>query len=601
AAPPAPADPPADLPSAPAAPSVPATPSAPARVRVGRLLREAAARSPLWDGDLDRPSTIVPGASAAFPYLVVDWRTELLRGDVTSPGRLREYADLPFVAERGAGRWRTVTVSRPDHRPTPPAGHLFRTALSAALVLHSSFNRAVLLEYAPGGTFPEDGPLAAAGCEVRTSADLTAQIDPDLLHAYLELFAERGPLPARPGAAEHLAERLALTPAEAGALLAVRTLHRDHESAAEKEVTRRIGSDAVREFRTRLVPAEPERLWTHGPDVERAVAWWHERYGAPPVDADLLALARREIRFPTGEWAPTGPGPAADPVPPGLRRRCRHPEALLAAALATDGDPDFAPAPYASPYAMAWLAYRTPASHPLRPALAAAALRVTSDLTADLASDLAAESEDARAAWRVFSVDRRTATGRPSPPPADLPGVEVVDEPATGQWHVRVRPGLLTGADDPVLDALDDYYDRLKPSQARPAGSGLPALADLRILLSGDLAALGHHLAADAHRTPGWEQDPRRSAPDVVAACANALDLPTDAAALYLMLLALPDPTDRQVRQWTGWTSATLKAAQQRLCATGLLVTARRPRAGRTLFLPGPWLDLKAPRLPVEA
>ncbi|WP_328952631.1 hypothetical protein [Kitasatospora purpeofusca] len=596
AAPPAPAVPasapavPASAPAAPPAPAAPASaPAAPARVRVGRLLHEAATSSPLWDGDLDRPSTIVPGVSAAFPYLVVDWRTELLRGDATSAGRLREYADLPFVAERGPGRWRTVTLSRPDHRPTPPAGHLFRTALSTALVLHSSFNRAVLLEYAPGGTFPEDGPLAAAGCEIRTSADLTTQIDPDLLHGYLELFAERGPLPAHPGTAEHLAERLALTPAEAGALLAVRTHYRDHESAAEKEITRRIGADAVREFRTRLVPAEPERLWTHGPDVERAVAWWHERYGTPPVDADLLALARREIRFPTGEWAPTGPGPAADPVPPGLRRRCRHPEALLAAALAAAGDPDFAPAPYASPYAMTWLAYRTPAGHPLRPALAAAALRVTS------------EREEPQAAWRIFSVDRRTATGRPSPPPADLPGVEVVDEPATGRWHVLARPGLLTGADDPALDALDDYYDRLKPSQARPAGSGLPALADLRILLSGDLEALGHHLAADADRAPGWEQDPRRSAPDVVAACASALDLPTDAAALYLMLLALPDPTDRQVRQWTGWTPAALKAAQQRLCATGRVVTARRPRAGRTLFLPGPWLDLKAPRLPVEA
>ncbi|MFJ8434074.1 hypothetical protein ACIQ9P_22500 [Kitasatospora sp. NPDC094019] len=589
---PAPAVPVPTLPSpAVLAPADAAPASAvPARVRVGRLLREAATSTPLWDGDPDRPNTIVPGVSAAFPYLVVDWRTELLHGDATSPGRLREYADLPFVAERGPGRWRTVTVSRPDRRPTPPAGHLFRTELSTALVLHSSSNAAVLLEYAPGGTFPEDGPPAAADCEVRTGLDLTPQIDPDLLRAYLELFAERGPLPDRPGTVEHLAARLALTPAEAGALLAVRTHLRDHPSAAEKEITRRIGADAVREFRTRLVPAQPERLWTHGPDVERAVAWWHERYGAPPVDTDLLTLARREIRFPTGEWAPTGPGPAVDPVPPGLRRRCRQAEALLAAALATSGGPDHAPAPYASPYAMAWLAYRTPAGHPLRPALAAAALRVASDLTSE-----------PRAAWRVFSVDRRTATGRPSPPPADLPGVEVVDEPATHQWHVLVRPGLLTGADDPVLDALDDYYDRLKPSQARPSGSGLPALADLRVLLSGDLAALGHHLAADTHRTPGWEQDPRRSAPDVVAACSGTLDLSTDAAALYLMLLALPDPTDRQVRQWTGWTPATLKAAQQRLSATGLVVTARRPRAGRTLFLPGPWLDLKAPRLPVEA
>ncbi|MFB8166892.1 hypothetical protein ACFC60_02935 [Kitasatospora purpeofusca] len=614
----APADPPASAPSASAAPAAPADPPAdpasapatPARVRVGRLLREAATSSPLWGGDLDRPSTIVPGVSAAFPYLVVDWQTELLRGDATSPGRLREYADLPFVAERGPGRWRTVNLSRPDRRPTPPAGHLFRTALSTTLVLHSSFHQAVLLEYAPGGTFPEDGPAAAAGCQVRTGTDLAQQIDPDLLHAYLELFAERGPLPTHPGTVEHLAERLALTPAEAGALLAVRTHHRDSRSAAEKEIVRRIGADAVREFRTRLVPTEPSRLWTHGPDVDRAVAWWHERYGAPPVEAELLALARREIRFPAGAWAPTGPGPAVDPVPPGLRRRCRRPEALLAAALAAapatnggpgsdpdpDRDPDFAPAPYASPYAMAWLAYRTPAGHPLRPALAAAALRVTSDHTSEHTSDRA----EPRAAWRLFSVDRRSATGRPSPPPADLPGVEVVDEPATGQWHVLVRPALLKGADDPVLDALDDYYDRLKPSQARPAGSGQPALADLRILLSGDLAALGHHLAADAHRAPGWEQDPRRSAPDVVAACASALDLPADAAALYLMLLALPDPTDRQVRHWTGWTPATLKAAQQRLCAAGLVVTARRPRAGRTLFLPGPWLDLKAPRLPVE-
>ncbi|MFD0351479.1 hypothetical protein ACFQ0M_46345 [Kitasatospora aburaviensis] len=74
-----------------------------------------------------------------------------------------------------------------------------------------------------------------------------------------------------------------------------------------------------------------------------------------------------------------------------------------------------------------------------------------------------------------------------------------------------------------------------------------------------------------------------------------------DAAALYLMLLALPDPTDRRVRQWTGWSGAALKAAQQQVRATGLVVEARRARAGRSLFAPGPWLDLKVPRLPVEA
>ncbi|WP_354644136.1 hypothetical protein [Kitasatospora camelliae] len=564
----------------------------PARVRLGRLLHATAADAALWDGDLDHPSAIVPGASAAFPYLVVDPQSELLRGDTVTGTRLREYADLPFVAEQGTGRWRTVTVACPVRRPSPPVGHVYRTALSTAVVLHSGSYGCAMLEYAPSGTFPEDGPLAAAGGTVEGRYDLVARADSRWLHAYLGLLAERGPLPARPEAVEELARRLVLTADEAGALLAVRRYNRNEPTVAEKEIAARIGHDALREIRDRLRPADPERLWTHGPDLDRAVDWWHERFGAPPVDTELLAQAGREIRFPKGDWAPAGPGPAVDPGPDGLRRRRRRIDTLLAAALAPATSPDCAPAPYASPYAMAWLAYRTPAGHPLRPALGEAALRTA-----------AAARRAGSAAWRVCSADRRSAMGEPpSPLPlADLTGVEVVDDPALWQWHVLVRPDRLGGADDPALDALDDYYDRLQPSQALPSGTGLPALTDLRILLSGDLDTLGRHLAADADRTPGWEQDPRRSAPEAVAACADALGLSADAAALYLMLLALPDPTDRLVRQWTGWSPTVLKAAQQQVREAGLVVEARRSRAGRSLFLPGPWLELKVPRLPIEA
>ncbi|MBC7272235.1 MAG: hypothetical protein H5T76_26595, partial [Streptomyces sp.] len=73
-----------------------------------------------------------------------------------------------------------------------------------------------------------------------------------------------------------------------------------------------------------------------------------------------------------------------------------------------------------------------------------------------------------------------------------------------------------------------------------------------------------------------------------------------DAAALYLQLLALPDPTDRNCARWTGWRPARMKKARAELAATGLVVEAKRARAGRTLFLPCGWLDLKAPALPVE-
>jgi hypothetical protein len=65
-------------------------------------------------------------------------------------------------------------------------------------------------------------------------------------------------------------------------------------------------------------------------------------------------------------------------------------------------------------------------------------------------------------------------------------------------------------------------------------------------------------------------------------------------------LLALPDPTDRNCVRWTGWKPARTKKARVELAATRLVVEAKRPRAARTLFLPGGWLDLKSPALPVE-
>ncbi|MEJ8640444.1 hypothetical protein WKI68_01365 [Streptomyces sp. MS1.HAVA.3] len=76
--------------------------------------------------------------------------------------------------------------------------------------------------------------------------------------------------------------------------------------------------------------------------------------------------------------------------------------------------------------------------------------------------------------------------------------------------------------------------------------------------------------------------------------------LGADAAALYLALLAMPDPTDRNTARWTGWKPARLKAARAELAATDLVVEAGRSRAGRTLFLPGGWSDMSSPTLPVE-
>ncbi|MCX4851785.1 hypothetical protein [Streptomyces sp. NBC_00893] len=88
--------------------------------------------------------------------------------------------------------------------------------------------------------------------------------------------------------------------------------------------------------------------------------------------------------------------------------------------------------------------------------------------------------------------------------------------------------------------------------------------------------------------------------PELVAEAAKKCGLGEDAAVLYLMLLAMPDPTDRNAARWTGWKPDRLKAAGAELAATELVVEAKRPRAGRSLFLPGGWANLAKPALPVE-
>ncbi|WP_405829007.1 hypothetical protein [Streptomyces sp. NBC_00105] len=97
-----------------------------------------------------------------------------------------------------------------------------------------------------------------------------------------------------------------------------------------------------------------------------------------------------------------------------------------------------------------------------------------------------------------------------------------------------------------------------------------------------------------------YEADPRQSCPELVARVGQELGAGADAAALYLQLAALATPTDRNVRRWNRWSARQHTQARDELLATGKVVEAKRARAGRTLFLPGEWSELKAPHLPLE-
>jgi hypothetical protein len=158
--------------------------------------------------------------------------------------------------------------------------------------------------------------------------------------------------------------------------------------------------------------------------------------------------------------------------------------------------------------------------------------------------------------------------------------VAVMDD---DQIAFAFRPARFTEADLPELRRITAFTEEAETLNA------------FVLARSAGLAALCAPVGA------GWAQDPRRSAPETVAAVSARLGLGELAAAHYLMLLALPDPTDKNLALWTGLKPAELKRSGAELVSRGLVLEAKRARAGRSLFLPGGWADLKAPALPVEA
>ena len=97
-----------------------------------------------------------------------------------------------------------------------------------------------------------------------------------------------------------------------------------------------------------------------------------------------------------------------------------------------------------------------------------------------------------------------------------------------------------------------------------------------------------------------WPHDPRQSVPQILEKLAKHLKLDEEPAALYLQMLALPDPTQRNIIKWNGWTTGRYKKAVEPLEKKELIFQAKRARAGRSYFLPGGWQPLAKPNLPIE-
>ncbi|MFD7734904.1 hypothetical protein ACFV6F_31545 [Kitasatospora phosalacinea] len=519
---------------------------------------------------------------------------ELTRGWLA--GRGPELREVTLSEENDSGRSPSEVIA---FRQGQVLRHGERTVVLLACRRYGPYVQWHAVDHDPSGAF---GPVAHFGTvqERPVHDDLTAR----WVARFTAALRQHGPLAWRPEQVQAFGEATGTGPTRAALLLAEPVGGLPTERLADYGL-RSTGADEARRWlravpradldatRAALLPADPERLWDEGLATDTAAACWTARRGR------LLTLPEEMRANTTGTDILTVEALLNPATTPWLSRTTvqRVRTAESGAHLVGD-DPEALPHHrdlIGAVDALRWLAHHLPYGSPVRQALPQTLATVRARLAdPGLLLDLGPYSN---VRDRQLTHVLRAHLGLPEQGGAGSDGLLTCTEAlviAPGHYgeHAHLRPAALDGPDDPLLDLLTGL---IAPYYA------LDLLHALRALLGEELTRLTAHGSA-ADEPDGWPQDPQRSVPDLVAEVAGATGLDQDAAVLYLQLLALPDPTDRNTARWTGWKPARLKRARAALAAAdgGLVLEAKRARAGRGLFLPGGWQEAKAPALPVE-
>jgi hypothetical protein len=486
------------------------------------------------------------------------------------------------------------------------AGH--RWFISPALTSFQEPARRLILERANRGRF--DLPPHMSVEWERPGAG--AWESPERLRRLVALVRERGPVPWAPERAEGLARATGLTHAEAVLLLAGLPFGTGWSRGFLAPATRRrLGlktADVVAAWervnglpvaaRADLVaaamPGDPADLWRPDDDPGARIAGaWLRAFGRrPEVDDALAAAARSALGLVRPARALAGlTDPAADPRLDADAAWVLDPHGRLHAGPGGPAEPFDGQAVDDLALLVPWLFTARPVGDRARSGIPAA--------VASARLRLANPDLLVFAGWGGQQLGGRSLLDLvPGPAYRSPRGVELPGSRDAGAFVL-----VAAGGDAPARV-------HIRPARIDPeADAGLLALLDessqrtyARIaFLRGRAAEVAERVQRSPVPAGGWEANPAASAPALVVEAAAASGLGPEAAALYLQLLAGPDPTVRRIREWNGWDGPAFERAAAQLVQRGLAIRARRPRAGRDLFLPGPWDELKAPDLPVES
>lgn len=523
------------------------------------------------------------------------------------PGlKVDEYADKTLgVVEAG----RRYLVIKNSHAPT------------GATVL--------VVEQALDGTFA----LPSKGSLVGTIRPVVMPGGAQALRAWAEAVATTAPVPWNPSFQDAIAEGAGLSRAEAALLLAgcpgwgeyatnflpkdVRTTLglKVADAGAARDGLRALPQAKLTEALAAVLPAHPADLPTFlaAPATDpaslpaRFVASWKATFGTRiPIPEALASAAAKELETDVSAttWLAWFAAPEAATV--------LHTDGTW--TLDSDGDavlPDGVEDVFdgetlsTALAASAWLFERLPVGDPIRASIPRVLELVRTRLAnPGLLLDLGChgdEEDDDDGKWKkkflqAVGGDAFTLP-RPEEEDPDDPWEPVEGRDTGALVLVPARwGGVQTFLRPARMDRLTEAH--------RTLVRGLLESSDLVVKVELARSAAFTALAARVQDTPvlegRFEADPRASAPEVVAEVQATTGLSEDAATLYLQTLGLRAPTTAAVCEWNGWTPGPYKKAAAACAEKGLLLEAKRARAGRSHFLPGPWDDRSKPDLPVE-